>query len=78
MNHLELRGLMDEINRKLRVLSTKGTRKQKAETVENMQECIDYLRLEVCYLTFDLEATYRERNSAITELHRIQSGEDGS
>ena len=32
------------------------------ETVHNLQESLDYLRLSIKYLVFDLEATRRERD----------------
>jgi chromosome segregation ATPase len=32
------------------------------QTVNNLQESIDYLRLSIKYLLFDLEATRRENN----------------
>ncbi len=32
------------------------------ETVHNLQESLDYLRLSIKYLVFDLEATRRENN----------------
>ena len=39
---------------------TKQRHKQLKETVSNLQESIDFLRLSIKYMLFDLEATRRE------------------
>jgi hypothetical protein len=39
---------------------TKQRHKQLKETVNNLQESIDFLRLSIKYMLFDLEATRRE------------------
>ena len=39
---------------------TKERHKQLKQTVTNLQESIDFLRLSIKYLLFDLEATRRE------------------
>ena len=41
---------------------TKERHKQLKETVSNLQESIDFLRLSIKYMLFDLEATRRENN----------------
>ncbi len=41
---------------------TKQRHKQLKETVSNLQESIDFLRLSIKYMLFDLEATRRENN----------------
>ena len=41
---------------------TKDRHKQLKQTVNSLQESIDFLRLSIKYLLFDLEATRRENN----------------
>ena len=41
---------------------TKQRHKKLKETVSSLQDSIDYLRLSIKYLLFDLEATRRENN----------------
>jgi hypothetical protein len=41
---------------------TKQRHKQLKATVSNLQESIDFLRLSIKYMLFDLEATRRENN----------------
>ncbi len=41
---------------------TKERHKQLKQTVSNLQESIDFLRLSIKYMLFDLEATRRENN----------------
>ena len=43
--------------------ATKSRHEQLRKTVTSLQESLDYLRLSVKYLVFDLEATKRENNS---------------
>ena len=47
---------------KLQLLAdqTKERHKQLKQTVSNLQESIDFLRLSIKYMLFDLEATRRE------------------
>lgn len=49
------------------------------KTVADLQESLDYLRLSIKYLVFDLEATRRE-NEYLRKLiaqHSQESGDDG-
>jgi chromosome segregation ATPase len=41
---------------------TKERHRQLKETVSSLQESIDFLRLSIKYMLFDLEATRRENN----------------
>ncbi|MCP4593116.1 MAG: transcriptional regulator [bacterium] len=58
----EIGTLPEDERRKLEMLAqeTKARHKQLKETVGNLQESIDFLRLSIKYLLFDLEATRRE------------------
>ncbi len=60
----EIGGSADLHYRKLAMLATQTneTRKQLEETVNNLQEALDYLRICIKYQLFDLEATRRENN----------------
>ena len=56
-------GTLPESERaKLEVLAEESKRRQKKlkRTVSSLQDSIDYLRLSIKYLLFDLEATRRE------------------
>lgn len=52
---------------------TRGRHEQMNKTVNELQESLDYLRLSVKYLVFDLEATRRE-NQYLRKLLEKQSG----
>lgn len=54
---------------------TKQRRERMNATVEQLQESLDYLRLSVKYLVFDLEATRRE-NQYLRKLLRDSSGDE--
>ncbi len=60
----EIGTLPEDERRKLELLAqeTKERHKQLKATVSNLQESIDFLRLSIKYLLFDLEATRRENN----------------
>lgn len=51
----------------------KGRHEQMNRTVSQLQESLDYLRLSVKYLVFDLEATRRE-NQYLRQLLEQQTG----
>ncbi len=61
---------------KLQLLAdqTKARHKQLKETVSNLQESIDFLRLSIKYLLFDLEATRRE-NAYLRKMMEGGSGQ---
>ncbi len=57
---------------------TQKRHQQLKQTVHNLQESLDYLRLSIKYLVFDLEATRRENGylrQMLTERH--QDDHDG-
>jgi hypothetical protein len=58
----EIGTLPDDERQKLEMLAqeTKERHQQLKQTVSNLQESIDFLRLSIKYLLFDLEATRRE------------------
>ncbi len=60
---------------KLQLLAeqTKQRHKELKETVSNLQESLDFLRLSIKYLLFDLEATRRE-NSYLRKMIEDGSG----
>jgi hypothetical protein len=60
----EIGGPADLYHCKLAMLATQTqeTHKQLEETVNNLQESLDYLRICIKYHLFDLEATRRENN----------------
>ncbi|MBM4107576.1 MAG: transcriptional regulator [Phycisphaerae bacterium] len=53
---------------------TKGRHDRVKKTVAELQEALDYLRLSVKYLVFDLEATRRE-NEYLRKLVESKGGE---
>jgi hypothetical protein len=55
------------------VEETKGRHDRMKKTIADLQESLDYLRLSVKYLVFDLEATRRE-NSYLRKLLERQNG----
>lgn len=48
------------------------------ETVTSLQESVDYLRLSIKYIVFDLEATRRENTMLRQLLEESQTGSDGT
>lgn len=54
---------------------TRERRQRMSESVSQLQESLDYLRLSVKYLVFDLEATRRE-NQYLRQLLREGPGDD--
>lgn len=69
--HAKLNDLMKEISTlpkserdKLTLLAqeTQNRHAKLQETVHNLQESLDYLRLSIKYMVFDLEATRRENS----------------
>jgi hypothetical protein len=63
---------------KLQLLAeqTKQRHKELKETVSNLQESLDFLRLSIKYLLFDLEATRRE-NAYLRKMIEDESGSTG-
>ena len=49
---------------------TKGRHDQMKKTIAELQDSLDYLRVSVKYLVFDLEATRRENKQLRTLLER--------
>ena len=73
MNEQEFQGKLAELMGEITTLPPKERKKLEAiadesrqrharlrQTVSNLQESLDYLRLSIKYLVFDLEATRRE------------------
>ena len=62
---------------KLQLLAeqTKERHKQLKKTVSNLQESIDFLRLSIKYMLFDLEATRRE-NAYLRKMLEDGSGRE--
>jgi len=54
---------------------TKNRHERMRQTITDLQESLDYLRLSVKYLVFDLEATRRE-NQYLRKLIDKQAGSD--
>ena len=55
--------------------ATRGRQAQLTQTVQKLQETLDFLRLSVKYLCFDLEATKRE-NTYLRKLLDEANGDD--
>ncbi len=74
----KIQELPDEQRRRLEKLAeqSKERRTRIQSSLSELQESLDYLRLTVKYLVFDLEATRRE-NAYLRRLIE-QSGRDGS
>ena len=70
----EIGALPPSERKKLQVLAeeTKQRHQQLKETVSNLQESLDFLRLSIKYLLFDLEATRRE-NAYLRKMIEDQS-----
>ncbi|MBH05505.1 MAG: transcriptional regulator [Phycisphaeraceae bacterium] len=64
---------------KLAALAAKTQERHKKlkKTVHDLQESLDYLRLAIKYLVFDLEATRRENSYLRKMLNQNRSGGDG-
>src|SRR5210317_2176285 len=84
--HAKLNELMSEISTlpkserdKLTAMAqeTKDRHAKLQQTVHNLQESLDYLRLSIKYLVFDLEATRRE-NSYLRKMLEEQAEDRGS
>ena len=73
----EIGTLPEDERQKLEMLAeqTKARHKQLKETVSNLQESIDFLRLSIKYLLFDLEATRRENGYLRKMLEDNESSE---
>ena len=73
----EIGTLPEDERQKLELLAeqTKARHKQLKETVSNLQESIDFLRLSIKYLLFDLEATRRENGYLRKMLEDNESSE---
>jgi hypothetical protein len=55
---------------------TKARHERMKKTISDLQDSLDYLRLSVKYLVFDLEATRRE-NQYLRKLLDRQNGQQG-
>ena len=73
----EIGTLPEDERQKLEMLAeeTKERHKQLRKTVTNLQESIDFLRLSIKYLLFDLEATRRENSYLRKMLEDNESNE---
>ncbi len=71
----EIGSLPEPDRAKLALLAeeTKHRHQELKKTVNSLQESIDFLRLSIKYLLFDLEATRRE-NSYLRKMLEEQSG----
>ena len=74
----EIRSLPPEEQEKMEKLveETKDRQKKLTKTVVNIQEAIDFLRLSIKYLLFDLEATRRENGYLREMLNNMDDLED--
>jgi len=55
---------------------TRERHKQLRDTVSSLQESIDFVRLSIKYMLFDLEATRRENNQLRKMLDEQQGGSE--
>lgn len=71
----EIGNIPEEDRAKLQTLAaqTKDRHEKIKQTVTSLQDSIDYLRLSIKYLLFDLEATRRE-NNYLRKMLEEQSG----
>lgn len=71
----EIGNIPEEDRAKLQTLAaqTKDRHEKLKQTVSSLQDSIDYLRLSIKYLLFDLEATRRE-NNYLRKMLEEQSG----
>ncbi len=74
----EISGLPPEQRAGLEKLAedTKQRHKQLQQTVSALQESLDYLRLSIKYLVFDLEATRRENGYLRKMLDELGDDQD--
>lgn len=72
---LQINDLPEEKRGQLRQLAeeTRSRHEKIRETVKSLQDSVDYLRLGVKYLVFDLEATRRENDQLRTMLRGPKS-----
>lgn len=75
----EIGTLPEEDRARLQVLAqeTRDRHQKLKQTVGNLQESIDFLRLSIKYLLFDLEATRRENKQLRKLLEESQSDSSG-
>ncbi len=75
----QLDGLPDPAREQIQALAddTKERHGRMKKTVNELQEALDYLRLSVKYLVFDLEATRRE-NQYLRKMLESKNGRDRS
>lgn len=75
----QLDGLPDPAKEQLQALAqdTKDRHSRMKKTVNELQEALDYLRLSVKYLVFDLEATRRENQYLRKMLESKNNGGQG-
>jgi len=76
----EIGTLPDADRAKLEVLAeeTRQRHQKLKQTVNNLQESIDFLRLSIKYLLFDLEATRRENTQMRKMLEDGEKSDDDS
>lgn len=74
----EIGTLPDSERGKLEMLAeqTRERHKQLKETVSSLQESIDFVRLSIKYMLFDLEATRRENEQLRKMLEDTERGEE--
>ena len=77
----QLQSLPKEYREKLEVLCNKDTDQRSfiEETVSKLQDSLDYLRLSVKYMVFDLEATRRENvylRKLVEQIRRDSTRQD--
>ncbi len=58
-------------------VETQNRHEKVKKTIDELQESLDYLRLSIKYLVFDLEATRRE-NTYLRKLIETQNGRPGA
>ena len=56
---------------------TQNRHRKLKKSVSDLQESLDYLRLSIKYLVFDLEATRRENSYLRKMIEQDQAGNDG-
>lgn len=84
MNEAAVKKNLDELNEAMTALPGSGTAapagvyEPQAAGGASVQDALDYLRLQVTYLLFDLEATRRENRYLRQMLESRPQKEDGS
>ena len=89
MNELEFQTKLTELMREISMLpaaerqklerladETRARHEKLKQTVSSLQESLDYLRLSIKYLVFDLEATRRENGYLRKMLEETTGGND--